>query len=258
MGGFYRPFLFPLLRIAMASKIILKKSSVASKAPVAGDLDFGELAINYTDGKLYFKKADGNIDAFSTSSASSAGVTISESAPSNPNEGALWWNSATGNLNVFFDDGNSSQWVSASGVSEIINIEGLGSVSASESPYSNEYVVTGTTTDANETEIFVDGLLNSRIPVAPDTVCAYSIDIVAKRTDAIGGYAFFQLKSAASNTSSTVSNLGNVYEIIVTRTDPTIAVDARADDSTNSIGIFVTGVAGQTYTWRAVVNTVEV
>jgi hypothetical protein len=241
----------------MPSKIILKKSSVASKVPVAGDLDFGELAINYTDGKLYFKKADGNIDAFSKGSESSAGVAISESAPPSPSPGTLWWNSATGNLNIFFDDGSSSQWVSAAGVSEIINIEGSGSAT-SVSPYSNEYVVTGTTTDANETEIFVNGVLNSRIPVAPDTVCAYSIDIVARRTNATGGYAFFQLKSAASNTASTVSNVGNVYEIVVTRTDPTIAVDARADDSTNSIGIFVTGVVGQTYTWRAVVNTIEV
>jgi hypothetical protein len=53
----------------MPSKIILKKSSVAAKAPVAGDLDFGELAINYTDSKLYFKKADGSIDAFSAAVA---------------------------------------------------------------------------------------------------------------------------------------------------------------------------------------------
>lgn len=54
----------------MASKIILKKSSVASKVPVAGDLEFGELAINYADSKLYFKKADGSIDAFSSAAAS--------------------------------------------------------------------------------------------------------------------------------------------------------------------------------------------
>lgn len=57
----------------MASKIILKKSSVAAKVPTTGDLDFGELAINYNDGKLYFKKSDGSIDAFATASA--AGVT---------------------------------------------------------------------------------------------------------------------------------------------------------------------------------------
>lgn len=60
----------------MASKIILKKSSVADKAPVAGDLDFGELAINYTDSKLYFKKADGNIDAFTTAAASAPVTSV--------------------------------------------------------------------------------------------------------------------------------------------------------------------------------------
>lgn len=58
----------------MASKVLLKKSSVAAKAPVAGDLDYGELAINYTDGKLYFKKADNSIDFFATSAAAVSSV----------------------------------------------------------------------------------------------------------------------------------------------------------------------------------------
>lgn len=60
----------------MASKIVLKKSSVAAKVPVAGDLDFGELAINYTDGKLYFKKADNTIDAFTTAAASAPVTSV--------------------------------------------------------------------------------------------------------------------------------------------------------------------------------------
>ena len=37
------------------SKIILTKSGVEQAAPTAGDLDLGELAINYNDGKLFFK-----------------------------------------------------------------------------------------------------------------------------------------------------------------------------------------------------------
>jgi hypothetical protein len=41
----------------MANKIVLKKSSVSSKVPLATDLDYGELALNYTDEKLYFKNA---------------------------------------------------------------------------------------------------------------------------------------------------------------------------------------------------------
>jgi hypothetical protein len=39
----------------MASKIILKKSNVTSKVPLAADLEYGELALNYTDGKLFYK-----------------------------------------------------------------------------------------------------------------------------------------------------------------------------------------------------------
>ena len=57
----------------MTSKIILKKSSVAAKAPVTTDVEYGELALNYQDGRLYYKKADNSIDYFSAASAS--GVT---------------------------------------------------------------------------------------------------------------------------------------------------------------------------------------
>ena len=43
------------------SLIKLKKSSVPGKLPQPGDLDFGELAINYADGQLYYKKSDGTV-----------------------------------------------------------------------------------------------------------------------------------------------------------------------------------------------------
>lgn len=45
------------------SKIILKKSAVTGKQPVVADLDYGELALNYTDGALYFKKSNNTIGA---------------------------------------------------------------------------------------------------------------------------------------------------------------------------------------------------
>ena len=43
----------------MANNVILKKSSVSGKVPLASDLVFGELALNYADGLLYYKNADG-------------------------------------------------------------------------------------------------------------------------------------------------------------------------------------------------------
>lgn len=42
------------------AQVILKKSSVMAKAPITGDLAYGELALNYADGKLYFLKSDGS------------------------------------------------------------------------------------------------------------------------------------------------------------------------------------------------------
>lgn len=49
----------------MANKIVLKKSSVASKVPLVSDLDYGEVALNYQDGKIYYKTALNAIAAFS-------------------------------------------------------------------------------------------------------------------------------------------------------------------------------------------------
>ena len=44
----------------MATKIILKKSSVTGRIPDQSTLDYGELALNYTDGVLYYKNS-GNV-----------------------------------------------------------------------------------------------------------------------------------------------------------------------------------------------------
>lgn len=45
----------------MANKLILKRSSVASKVPLATDLEPGELAVNLADQKLYSKRSDGTV-----------------------------------------------------------------------------------------------------------------------------------------------------------------------------------------------------
>ena len=48
----------------MATKVLLKKSSVQNKVPLVTDLEYGELALNYTDGKLFFKTASNTIKSF--------------------------------------------------------------------------------------------------------------------------------------------------------------------------------------------------
>lgn len=48
----------------MTTSIKLKKSSVIGKSPTTGDLDFGELAINYADGIIYYKNSSNEIKNF--------------------------------------------------------------------------------------------------------------------------------------------------------------------------------------------------
>lgn len=46
------------------AKVLLKKSSVGDNAPGTGDLEYGELAINYADGRLYYKNSSNQIKNF--------------------------------------------------------------------------------------------------------------------------------------------------------------------------------------------------
>lgn len=46
------------------AKVLLKKSSVSGNAPGTGDLAYGELAINYADGRLYYKNSSNEIKNF--------------------------------------------------------------------------------------------------------------------------------------------------------------------------------------------------
>jgi hypothetical protein len=48
----------------MANKVLLKKSSVGARVPTTSDLDYGELALNYADGKLYYKTSSNTIKSF--------------------------------------------------------------------------------------------------------------------------------------------------------------------------------------------------
>jgi hypothetical protein len=45
----------------MSNQVLLKKSSVVAKVPTSGDLAYGEVALNYADGKLSFKNSSNTV-----------------------------------------------------------------------------------------------------------------------------------------------------------------------------------------------------
>lgn len=61
----------------LPSIITLRSSNVKGKAPVADSMRFGEVMLNYTDGKLFFKTNNSEVKFFSADSA--LGVAIDES-----------------------------------------------------------------------------------------------------------------------------------------------------------------------------------
>lgn len=60
------------------TRVLLKKSSVASRIPTTGDLEYGEVAINYADGRLYYKDSSNNIKYFLESSQLSTASTLDD------------------------------------------------------------------------------------------------------------------------------------------------------------------------------------
>lgn len=88
------------------SQVILKKSSVAGKVPLAGDLVFGELALNYADGILYFKDSANNIGTIGGASS------ITSTQISNWDSAYSWGNHASAG---YLTSVTSSQITSALG-----------------------------------------------------------------------------------------------------------------------------------------------
>jgi len=86
----------------MATKILLKKSTTSGSAPIAGDLDVGELAINLSDRKIYAKNSGGSVVTL-------AGAYVDSVAPSNPSEGDIWYDTANNLLMAY----NGSSFLSA-------------------------------------------------------------------------------------------------------------------------------------------------
>lgn len=69
----------------MANRVLLKKSAVLGKIPNVSDLVYGELALNYADGKLYYKNIADQVRELAGAGGGTGGTLIvgSRSGPVN-------------------------------------------------------------------------------------------------------------------------------------------------------------------------------
>lgn len=124
----------------MANKVLLKKSSVAAKIPLTGDLDYGELALNYADGKLYFKDSSNQINFLGSSSATE---TLTNKSISLSN------NTLTGTVAQFNSALSDGDFATIAGTETLTNktLNGVtltGAVTAGGNTGANGYILTST------------------------------------------------------------------------------------------------------------------
>ena len=79
----------------MAQKILIKKSTVAAKAPTDAQLDVGELAVNTADALLYTKHSDGSIKRLSPTLAERTKIADSVSSSDARLTNSREWSEAT-------------------------------------------------------------------------------------------------------------------------------------------------------------------
>ena len=134
---------------------------------------------------------------------------------------------------------------------------GSAAAGATANAVSQQFIFTGTTNNATETEIFVGGVSNARVGVAANSTVMYSVDVAARRTDADGVGAGYHFKGVIDNNAGTVADVGTLYEVIVAEDSTALLADVGADATNDTIYVKVTGISGHTYRWVATLTTTE-
>ena len=105
-------------------KIQLKRSNVLvdnnARQPTPGQMEYGELAVNYNnnDPAIFIKDSNNNIvriaGKYNIADDGQVELPASPTPPSDPKAGNLWYNNTDGRLYIYYTDADSSQWVDAS------------------------------------------------------------------------------------------------------------------------------------------------
>ena len=106
-------------------KIQLKRSNVLvenhARQPTAGQMEYGELAVNYntTDPAIFIKDSNNNIiriaGKYNIADDGQVELPATPTPPSDAKAGNLWYNNVDGRLYIYYtDQDNTSQWVDAS------------------------------------------------------------------------------------------------------------------------------------------------
>ena len=113
------------------------------------------------------------------------------------------------------------------------------------------------TTNATPLELFLDGSAQ-RLTLADQDCWAFSILLVARRTDADGEGAGYRLEGVIHRNGSSTALVGNVSKTVLGESSAGWDANVTADDTNESLKITVTGEAGKTIRWAARIELAQV
>lgn len=133
-----------------------------------------------------------------------------------------------------------------------------GMFSSSGDAQRSNFIARIATTNATQTEMFLDGSSN-RLVLANNTTWTFDILITARRTDVDNegaGYSFQGVIDRNGNAASTAI-VGTVTKTVIAEDTAAWDVDVDADTTNGSLRIRVTGEASKNINWVAHIRTVE-
>ncbi len=133
-----------------------------------------------------------------------------------------------------------------------------GFFSASGDAQTGVFVVRNTTIEEGEiTTLFIDGA-SVRMVLDTDTTWAFSILLVARRSDGNNESAAFKFEGCIDNNAGTVALVGTIQKTILARDTAAIDADVNASDANDSLDIDVNqGAAAGNWSWVARVELSE-
>ena len=160
-----------------------------------------------------------------------------------------------GSTNLYYTDTRTDARITVARATTVHYVDGnFGTAGDSRN---SKYISRGTTTDATQTEIFVGGTASNRISLQNNAVMSFEVLVTATRETTFGG-AGWQFVGLLENNAGVVSILGTVTKRVMGKTTAAYDVSVDETDVNDALRIRVTGDAGHTVRWMAVVNTVEV
>lgn len=123
----------------------------------------------------------------------------------------------------------------------------------------SEYVARNTSTDGTAKELFLQGT-GTRMAIPDDTTWFFTVDVVARRTDADGESAAYRYTGCIDRGvgAATTALVGTVTETVIAEDNAAWGVALTVGTSDGTLRVTATGEAAKTIRWVAYIRAVQV